>query len=487
MLTLIVVSLEFVSFKLLYPYPDFFDDSYSYLFAACVHLDISIWPIGYSKFLGAFHRITYSDIALVSFQYFFMQLANLYFYFTVAYFFKMSKANKCILWVFLFVNPLLLCLCNLVNSDALFAALTMIWLTQLIWVVLRPSIYYLTIQALLLFLCFTIRNNAYYYPLISAIAILLSRQSWIRKGLGIALPLLLIALFVFHTRDASYKLTGTRQFSLFSGWQLANNALYIYDQVQIDSTTLPTPEARELNRISIEFFRHVNPQEYRSYLESYVGNFFIKDRQAPLKIYYHLHAMGEGEIGDIVDWGRTSAALEPFGKSVILHHPIAYIRFFVWPNFFHYLLPPLSNLEKYNYGFHHVAPIAKYWFHFPSTKIHYFSANLQGILLIYTAYFLCCNLYLLWKLTSCTYQWLSSLSRKKPPAVIIMILSFVLLNFLFSLVSTVDILRYQCAPMIVITTLVILLDEYQSTFVKTQKSDRERVQTSVHSRKAIPS
>src|ERR1044072_7014826 len=60
--------LQFVIFKLLYPFADFFSDSYSYIYAASANLDISIWPIGYSKFLRYFHFITHSDTALITFQ-----------------------------------------------------------------------------------------------------------------------------------------------------------------------------------------------------------------------------------------------------------------------------------------------------------------------------------------------------------------------------------------------------------------------------------
>jgi hypothetical protein len=49
-------------------------------------LDANIWPIGYSKFLLFFHKLTHSALALVAFQYYFWELSLLYFYFTVHYF-----------------------------------------------------------------------------------------------------------------------------------------------------------------------------------------------------------------------------------------------------------------------------------------------------------------------------------------------------------------------------------------------------------------
>src|SRR6266540_7479840 len=61
---------QFVIFKIMYPFADFFSDSYSYIFAAYANLDVSIWPIGYSKFFRVFHFVTHSDSALITFQYF---------------------------------------------------------------------------------------------------------------------------------------------------------------------------------------------------------------------------------------------------------------------------------------------------------------------------------------------------------------------------------------------------------------------------------
>ena len=51
LLMLGMILLQFIVFKLLYPFPDFFSDSYSYMEAAALHMDVNIWPIGYSKFL----------------------------------------------------------------------------------------------------------------------------------------------------------------------------------------------------------------------------------------------------------------------------------------------------------------------------------------------------------------------------------------------------------------------------------------------------
>ncbi|GGB23761.1 hypothetical protein [Puia dinghuensis] len=462
--------IQFVIFKLLYPFPDFFGDSYSYIFAASAHLDISIWPIGYSKFLDWFHAITHSDTALVAFQYFFLQAAALHFYFTIIYFFKVKRVTQTILFLFLFINPLSLYLCNTVNSDALFAALTLLWLIQMIWIVQRPRLYQVLIQAILLFLCFTVRNNAYYYPAVTVIAYLLTKQSWKVKLGGILMPFFFLVPFIIYTEQAAFKITGIRQYSLFTGWQLANNALYIYDRIEQDSLALPTPAAKEVNRLTLSFLKHVNEEEYRSLLETYVGNFFIREPNAPLKRYFgshyqHLHS----EMALTAAWGKASADFEPFGKAVILQHPMAYTWYFIRPNILHYFLPPLSHIERYNYGTNEIDPIARDWFGYPNSTVHCISHSLQGFLIIYEAFFLLFNLYFLWQLAKYLINYKRVHLTSENDRVMWAVAAFLLLNFLFSIVTTVNILRYQVVPMAILLSFGALLNDHLSELVPGKK------------------
>jgi hypothetical protein len=469
-------ALQFVIFKLLYPFPDFFSDSYSYIYAAYAHLDISIWPIGYSKFLALFHALTVSDTALVACQYFLIQISALYFFFTVTYFFNTSKLMNNVLFVFIFVNPLTLYLANTINSDALFGALSLLWVTELIWIIQRPSLTRMFIQAALLFLCFTIRNNAYYYPLIAALAILLSRQVVWYKVVGIVLPLFFIFPFILLTRDAAYKATGTRQFSLFTGWQLANNALYIYNHTSVDSTWFGTPQSRELNRISGHFFRHIDKDKFQDYLGSFVGNFFIKEPDAPLKQYFEHHYKFATEEGSIAAWARASAVFESFGEPIIVHSPMAYVRYFMLPNAGNYFWPPLSHLEVYNYGQDRIEPIAAFWFRYKKPEVHVFSHEFQGyLLMIYPAIFLLMNLYFLFILFQFGMKHGFSINdRYKFKETFLMISGLFVLNAAFSIIATLNILRYQFVPMIVIFTACLIATEMKEALMRGAAANKKQ-------------
>lgn len=445
------IVIQFIIFKLLYPYADFFSDSYSYLYAAYANLDINIWPIGYSKFLMVFHKITGSDTTLVGFQYFFLGFTALLFYYTILYFYKPAKITSIILFIFLFFNPLNLYICNYVNSDPLFAALSLLWVTQLIWIVQRPRLYQIFTHAVLLYACFTVRNNAMYYPFISALAFIISTQRIWVKATGIILGSLLVLIFINNQRNAAYKITGKHQFSLFTGWQLANNALYMYKQINVDSTLLPSEASREVDHLTKQFFKNT-PPDMQEILSDYVANFFIRQSEAPLKQYYKQHFKPADRYNVIAEWGKASIVFEEYGSYLIRHNPWAFTRYYLLTNAKNYCLPPLEKLEVYNLGKENVDPIAQYWFNYKSRKVTAFSATIQHkILFPFTPLFFVMNILFV----------ICMIARKfNTDKTLILITAFLVINFSFSVFATINVLRYQFFPMILCFTFTLLLIEW---------------------------
>jgi hypothetical protein len=460
---IIAVILQFVIFKYLYPYADFFSDSYSYIYAAYAHLDINIWPIGYSKFLLFFHGLTSSDTAVVAFQYFFLELSGFYFFFTLLYFYRPSWNISLILFLFLFFNPLFLYISNYINSDPLFAALSLLWFSELLWILQRPRPYQIFTQAILLFLAFTIRNNAMYYPFISVIVFILSRQRAYVKWVGSLLGITFIVLFVLFSQAAAFRMTGTRQFSLFTGWQLANNALYMYGNIQVDSNQLPA-SCRELDRLSKNFYQEAKPSFNDDYLAGYVANYFIRQPNAPLKQYLVQYYPSTNEYSDIISWGKASPVFASYGLWLIEHYPLHFARYYLLVNTKNYFLPPLEKLEVYNQGRDFVADIAPFWFNYKSTAVKSFSKTLQGnILFLYPLLFLLVQLYLGWKMI----EWF--VRRKKQQAsseydrAFLLAASFTAANFCFCVFATIIVLRYQFFPTIVSLAFALLLMDMKKT------------------------
>ena len=146
-------------FKWAYPFPDFFVDSYTYIQAAADHDSISVRPIGYSLFLRLVHSISTKDLFLVTIQYALVQSASLYLFFSLRRCFGLSAGTQRILLAFILLDPLVLYVSNCVSSDALFTALSLVWIAGLLGLIRRPSWRRLAGGSILLAMIFTIRYN----------------------------------------------------------------------------------------------------------------------------------------------------------------------------------------------------------------------------------------------------------------------------------------------------------------------------------------
>jgi 4-amino-4-deoxy-L-arabinose transferase-like glycosyltransferase len=454
------MAVQFIVFKLCYPFPDFFSDSYSYIEAAFYRWDVNIWPIGYSRFLLYFHHLTTSGYALVAFQYAVWSLSALYFYLTIVFFYHTGRNTRIFLCLFLFFNPLFLYLANYVTSDMLFVSMSTVWLTQLIWLLRRPRAYMLFTQALLMFIMFTFRYNAMIYPLIAGVVILLSKQRLWLKSLGILAGPALILPFILWSSHAAKLMTGTAQFPpILGGWQWGNNALYMRGFIEEDSTVFPTPQTTELDGIARRYFSQ--PDRPQDLLFSEVANFFIRHWEAPLKVYMGRHYHPKTDSEDVAAWGRSAVVFDQYGKFLIKRHPLAYLRYYLLVNSKNYFIPPLEKLEVYNLGGDEMWQPGQYWFHYPSPKVWSISKGLQGIVLgLFPIFFLILNFYYAVGLYLFIRRGgLRRISRNFVHPILI-ISGFLALNAAFSIFANIIVIRYEIFPMIVFLTFAMLLTDY---------------------------
>ena len=456
-----LMTLEWIIFKACYPFPDFFSDSYSYIQAAAMNLDVNIWPIGYSRFLAIFHFFTTSGSALVFFQYLFYACSALYFYLTVTYFYHTGKNTRIFLCLFLFFNPLFLYTANYVTSDILFISMSAVWITLMIWILHRPKMYMIFVQAGLMFIMFTFRYNAMLYPVIAAGVFLLSKQKTWVKAMGIVSGPILIIPFIIWSSNAAKVMTGTAQFPpILGGWQWGNNALYIRGFIEEDSTAFPTKETAELDRIARRFFSL--PYRPQDLLFSEVANFFIRHPEAPLKQYMARHyPHPKDDYGYIAAWGKSAVVFDQYGKFLIKRHPWAFARYYLLVNAHNYFIPPLEKLEIYNLGEDAMWQPAQLWFRYPSPKVWCISKPLQGtILALFPIFFLILNAYYLvayiqfirkkgFKKTSRTVQYTIGI-----------ITAFLAINAAFSIFANIIVIRYEIFPMMIFLTFAMLLTDY---------------------------
>jgi hypothetical protein len=461
LIMLTIMALEFIIFKICYPFPDFFSDSYSYIRAAYLHLDVNIWPIGYSRFLAVFHRwVSHSGSALITFQYLSWCFSALYFYFTLTYFYPTGKNTRIFINLFLFFNPLIFYTTNYVTSDILFISMSMVWLTLLLWIINRPRAAHVIIQAILTFIMFTFRYNAMIYPLIAAGVILLSRLKPSVKVIGAVLSPALIIPFIIWSAQAAKFMTGKAQFPpILGGWQWGNNALYFRGFIQEDSTVFPTPQTAELDGIARRFFSL--PYRPQDLLADEVANFFIRHPEAPLKQYMARHYQPKNEYQSVAAWGESAVVFDQYGKFLIKRHPMAFARYYLLVNSKNYFIPPLEKLEIYNLGEDSMWVEGQYWLGYQSPKVWSISKELQGTLLgLFPAFFLVLNLYYVITL----FLFIRRDGFRKSGSIIRLTIGtitvFLILNAGFSIFANIVVIRYEIFPMTVFLTFAMLLTDY---------------------------
>ncbi len=455
----LAIVIQFAIFKYFYPYASYIHgDSFSYLEAAFYNSDINTYMVGYSRFLRFFSVFFRSDLALVLFQYLLIQASSLFFLFTVFYFYKPSKITQAILICFMVGNPLFLHLANLVSSDGLFFVLSFIWFTLLLWTIHRPSSRIIVWHALVLFFAFSVRYNALIYPVISALVFLLSKQYVIEKIRGILMGISLCALFVVYTGNSYLKLTGTWQYSPFSGWQLANNAMYAYRYVD-SAARKPVPDRfKKLDNMIRSYFDTTRNLRNHPQEGVQASTIYMWDRRMVLYKYRDkILGQDTGTIDDFRKWALMGSFYKAYGSYIIKQYPWHYLRYFLWPNARKYYAPWVEFLSAYNMGKSTVSPVAQVWFGYESAEVTTRMKNyrvtildfypiLAGIMNVVFVFSLICFLIL------------GGFKNKVLLSKGILLASTVwLVNAVFTIFSSPAALRFQSFPILLTITFATLI------------------------------
>lgn len=459
----ITIIVQFAVFKYLYPFASFINgDSYLYLETAYHNSSINVYPVGYSNFLRLFSVFTKSDTALIGFQYLILQASILFFLFTMFFFYRPGKTVEIFSLCFLILNPVFLYLANYVSSDTLFVTLSLIWFTLLLWIVYRPSLKIIAWHALILFLAFTVRYNALFYPVIAGLAFLISKQRlWIKLA-GPSLCIILIGLFIIHTGNKYKKLTGIWQFSPFTGWQMANNAMYAYRHVDsIDRKSVPL-RFQGIDKIVTTYFdttRNFNKYPSEKILASTV---YMWTPRMPLQKYMRQQYKNNKDttVSQLKRWATMGPLYEDYGWFLIKQYPFNFLKFYIWPNTIKYYAPPVEFLEYYSTGKDSVNKTAQEWFEYRSRKI----SNRTGTFRVEILDFLpiiagSLNVVFIFGLAG--YLILQGYRHRRiDRKAIILITTFWLVNLIFSIFASPIALRFQLFPITVFIPFSFIFIEY---------------------------
>ncbi|RFM28223.1 NAD(P)/FAD-dependent oxidoreductase [Deminuibacter soli] len=361
----------FAVFKYYYPMAGFISgDSYAYLQSATVNSSVNTYPIGYSMFLRIYSTFWESDTLLVALQYIFIQSAALYFLYTLCWFYKPGKVIFSLIFIFIVFNPVFLYLSNYVSSDSLFLAVSILWFTQLLWILHAPTNKLIVWHALVLFLAFTIRYNALWYPFISTVAIFLTQKPLQFKLASITAVFVLIAAFILVNIGKYNRISGHAQFSPFSGWQMANNAMYAYRFVEHKDTLHTPAQFKKLDGLIRHYFD--TTQDLRLHpQEMLVANtWYMWDPKSPLQVYMNQQYSKDSTATILKRWSSMGPLYGAYGSWLMKKYPSTFTKYYLWPNAMKYYTPPVEFLKTYNMGLDSVFPIAQMWFGYKTTKAH---------------------------------------------------------------------------------------------------------------------
>ncbi|MEP7372306.1 MAG: hypothetical protein ABI675_02885 [Chitinophagaceae bacterium] len=360
-------------------------------------------------------------------------------------------------------NPLFLHLSNLVSSDCFFASLSLLWLTSLLWILNKPSNRVLVWHIVILFLSYTVRYNAMIYPFISIVAMFFSKVVIRRKIASISIVVLLCGLFVLHTGYQYKKLTGVWQYSPFSGWQLANNAMYAYRHVNPGERKPVAKKYSELDRMIREYFDSTRDTKKYPMEAAMASTFYMWSPGMPLVKYKEKIFQKDSSAGDLKQWATMGPIYKDYGIHIIKKYPWHFVKYFIWPNAHKYYTPPVEFLRMYNGGKDSVYGLAQDWFNYNSPKVSTRTKTLKvNILNFYPILSGIVNAVMLFSILF--FGMLNGFNKNTNLRKAIYLGGSIwLLNAGFTITASSAALRFQTFPILIAMTFTLLLIDWISS------------------------
>jgi hypothetical protein len=481
---IIAIFLQLIIFKFFYPFAGFINgDSYVYLEAAYHNAFVNTYPIGYSKFLRLISVFSHSDTVVVTLQYLLLQCSTLSLVFTLFYFYSPRKLTRILLFGVMLFNPAYLYLANYISSDAFFLALSLTWFTLLIWIMNRPNKWMIFVNALVLFMAFTVRYNALFYPVIGVVALLLTRRKVVMNIAGFLLSIFLIGTFIWTTSNRYEKGTGHRQFTPFTGWQLANNALYAYrfvDSLHRKNVPLKFQKLDKMVRNYFDSSRDIRTHPSESLIASTV---YMWAPNSPLSLYMEEEFKKDSTASVLKKWATVAPMMKGYGAFLIKTYPLEFAKFYLVPNAIKYYAPPVEFLDHYSTNVDSVNETAKIWFDYKSNKIKcYFKDFRVTTLDFYPVLTGTMNVVLIFSLISFVmlhgYRQHGELGKG-----LVLLAALWAVNFGFSVFASPIALRFQLFPILISLSFTFLLVEFlvqaaRGTFDEKISLEDQRIDTS---------
>lgn len=296
------------------------------------------------------------------------------------------------------------------------------------------------------------------YPIVSALPFFLAKRlGWRSKFIGMAVPSLACGLFILYTGNKYKELTGTWQYSPFSGWQAANNAMYVYRYVD-SSKRKPVPEKfKQLDRMVREYFDSTRDVSKYPAETLKANTFYMWSSELPLFRYRERVLANDSTSSELKRWSLMGPLYKEYGIFILKQYPVEFLEHFAWPNAVKYYAPPAEFMEEYNMGYDSVSDVAQKWFRYSSThvftRVHdkkAYPLMIYPILIGTTNVALLCSLICFIILKGHRY-----IPRSSRTLLLVSIVWF--LNAVFTIASSPAAIRLQAFPMLLEFTFAILL------------------------------
>ena len=355
----------FIILRNIYPVPNFTADSRGYIYGA-MYADsvISYRPLGYSAFLKVLHIFLPSISAVAYAQYFLFLASALFFLFTFFKVFDLKPLYRDIIFFLALIDLPLLLLANSMLSDSLFISLTLIWITLHLRVLLYHRWIDIAFLLLALWCSFFVRYSAMIYPVFTIVAFLLFTPGKLKKISAISSAVLLSIIFHSHTTRLVENATGTPVFSGFSGWQLSNNAMSVYEDTPDARVDASEPDILLLDSLSrkyIDSVRKVDPGHHGIWVDEYMWA-----SRGPFQVFKQKYLARKPSADEFAAWTAVSVTLNKYGWQMIKSHPLQYSRHFLLINVGFFLYPQLDGLSQYETPVIDQLPVIKTWYGIPA-------------------------------------------------------------------------------------------------------------------------
>ncbi|MBO9203281.1 MULTISPECIES: hypothetical protein [Niastella] len=189
------------------------------------------------------------------------------------------------------------------------------------------------------------------------------------KLTAVTTGILLCGWFIGFTTYKFKDLTGYWQYSPFSGWQWANNAMYAYRYVNISERKPVPPRYAALDKMICQYFDSTRDTKKFPVESAMASTFYMWSAGMPLMKYRDSLFKNDTSASELKKWASMGPLYNDYGVYIIKQYPLHFARYFLWPNANKYYAPPIEFLETYNSGQNTVTKQAKNWFAYKSTKV----------------------------------------------------------------------------------------------------------------------